>query len=284
MSLKFFKKIITLLGTLKRNPQMLVGIIITSVICALALMAPFLATHDPLKQELTEIFELPSEEHIFGTDHIGRDVYSRILHGAKLSLISGILPILIATFLGTILGILPGYFGGYIDSVFVRVIDFLFAFPTLLIGIIIAVVLGPGFETAVLAIGMSLVPRFARIVRSSTISVREETYVKAAKVLGCSNLRIIFRHILPNIATPILIFASISIPMAIAATASLAFIGLGSQPPTPDWGLMISQGARWMIVQPAGAIYPGLFITVTALGFNFIGDTLRDILDPQSRY
>jgi peptide/nickel transport system permease protein len=267
-----------------KKPSILGGLIIIGGIVFLALAAPLLASHDPFDQNLLFRLQPPSEEHIFGTDYLGRDVYSRILYGAKLSLIAGLIPVLIGMSLGTILGGFPIYVGGILDKITVRLIDFLFAFPTVLMAIIISALLGFNFLSSVVAVGLAMVPKFARVVRSAVASIKEENFIKASRLLGASHLRVFFTHILPNVATPIIIFSTIRIPMAIVAVSSLSFLGLGAKPPTPEWGLMVGEASRWILTAPTAILFPGILIIITALGFNIMGDALRDFLDPKTRY
>lgn len=267
---------------LRKHPIGAVGAGIVLFILLVALLAPFIAPYEPSSQGSTRLLP-PSSQHWFGTDELGRDVFSRVVFGTRTSLYVGLLSVSLASVLGITAGVLAGFIGGNIDNVIMRVVDIIFAFPTLVLAIVIAGLLGPSLTNAMLAIAVVFSPSFARVARSSVLTVKNEVYIEAARVVGGSERHIILRHVLPNIMAPLIILATLSLSLAILAEAGLSFLGLGTQPPTPAWGLMLSQGRRFMELAPGLAIFPGLAIMITVLAFNFLGDGLRDALDPRLR-
>jgi len=256
------------------------------IILALALVALFgatLAPYDPVAMDFTVRFAPPSWAHPFGTDDFGRDVFSRILYGASVSFQVAFIAVGISGVAGVALGLTAGYRGGWIDDVIMRTMDILFAFPAVLLAITVMAILGRGVENAMIAIAIVYAPIFARVTRGAVISVRDREFVTAARALGQSQLRIMLRHVLPNALGPIIVQTSLSLAFAILAEAALSFFGLGTQPPDPSWGRMLSEGRGYLQQAPWMGIFPGLAIMVSVLGFNTLGDGLRDVLDPRFR-
>jgi peptide/nickel transport system permease protein len=268
-------------------PRKLLGVVSGFMITLLvltAILAPVLAPYDPLAARPKRRLAAPSWEHLFGTDDIGRDVMSRIIYGARISLWVGLLAVGIGTCAGTVIGLLSGYWEGWLDLMLQRVMDALMAIPGLILALAIVSVLTPSTTNAMLAIAMVIIPGNSRIVRGAVLSTKQNPYVEAARALGCPHLRVIASHILPNVTAPILIITSIWLGNAILIEASLSFLGLGPQPPTPSWGLMLSSTGRAFMEQaPWLAIFPGLAIVLAVLSFNLFGDTLRDVWDPKLR-
>jgi len=248
---------------------------------ALALLAPFLAPCDPLVQNVRNALAPPSRLHLFGTDDLGRDVFSRVLFGARVSLGVGLSSVLVGTVLGLVVGITAAFFGGWFELLIMRVVDVLMSFPVLIMGLMFMAILGPGMDKLIFAIGLVLAPQVARLAHGTTVALRDVDYVTAAKALGASPFRILWRHVLPNIAGEILVMATLWTATAIRVEANLSFIGLGVSPPTPTWGNMIREGVKWLVVTPWPSIFPGLAILTTVLAFNMLGDGIRDALDPR---
>ena len=268
----------------KRKPLGMASASLILLIVFTALFADLLAPYDPLFAHPEIRLTPPGWQHFFGTDDIGRDVFSRIIYGARISLWVGLLAVGIGTFAGTIIGLICGYWEGRLDLVLQRFMDALMAIPGLILALAIVSVLTPNTTNAMLAIAVVIIPGNSRIVRGAVLSAKQNPYVEAARALGCPHLQIILRHILPNVTAPILIIASIWLGNAIFIEASLSFLGLGTQPPTPSWGLMLSSTGRAFMEQaPWLAIFPGLAISLAVLGFNLFGDTLRDVWDPKLR-
>ncbi len=267
---------------LRRHPIGALGGLIVVLVILMAIFAPSVATYDPAAQAAKRLLP-PSTEHFMGTDELGRDVFSRVVFAARTSLYVGVLSVSLAIALGVTAGVLAGYIGGKFDSILVAIMDILFAFPTLVLAIVITGLLGPSLTNAMLAIGVVYSPTFARVARGSVLTVKNETYIEAAHVVGGKQGHIILRHVLPNIMAPLVVLATLSLSLAILAEAGLSFLGLGTQPPDAAWGLMLSQGRKFMEISPGLAIFPGLAIMITVLAFNFLGDGLRDALDPRLR-
>ncbi len=256
------------------------------LILALALVALFgasLAPYDPMAMDFTARFAPPSWAHPFGTDDFGRDVFSRVLYGAAVSFQVAFIAVGISGVVGVALGLTAGYRGGWLDEVIMRAMDVLFAFPAVLLAITVMAILGRGVENAMIAIAIVYAPIFARVTRGAVISVRDREFVTAARALGQSQVRIMLRHVLPNALGPIIVQTSLSLAFAILAEAALSFFGLGTQPPDPSWGRMLSEGRGFLQQAPWMGIFPGLAIMVSVLGFNTLGDGLRDVLDPRFR-
>jgi peptide/nickel transport system permease protein len=253
------------------------------MLVAIAVFAPVIAPYDPLTQSVLNANLAPSADHWLGTDQFGRDVLSRVIFGSRSSLLLGVLSPLVAAVAGSILGVTAGYFGGIVDRLVGRLIDLLLAFPALLLGILVAAALGPGFWELVAALAVSFAPRFARIARASTLSVRNEPFVEAAVASGVRNQVIIVRHILPNIAGPIVVVLTLWIATAIRLEATLSFLGLGTQAPQPSWGNIIRDGLNNLFGSAWPIISAGMAIAITVLAFNLLGDAVRDVLDPELR-
>ena len=268
------------LRRLRRNRLTIIGTTITVLIVALALLANRIAPYDPTALNARHRLEAPSSDFRFGTDRLGRDVLSRVIYGARSSLGIAAASIVVSLVLGSVLGLLAGYFGGALDLTIGRIMDVLFSFPALLLAIAIAAMLGPGARNAALAIAVVYTPLFARVIRGPVISERHRDYVQAARVIGASHLAIISRHILPNVVSPIIIQASAALSAAILIEAALSYVGLGTQPPEPSWGTMLSEGRTFLETAPWMSIFPGLAIALTVLAFNLLGDGLRDAFDP----
>ncbi len=278
------RRVQALWNLMKRKPLGAAAASIILLIVFTAIFAAVLAPYDPLFTHPEIRLAPPSWQHPFGTDDIGRDVFSRIIYGARISLWVGLLAVGIGTFAGTIIGLICGYWEGQLDLILQRFMDALMAIPGLILALAIVSVLKPNTTNAMLAIAVVIIPGNSRIVRGAVLSAKQNPYVEAARALGCGHLRIITSHILPNVTAPILIIASIWLGNAIFIEASLSFLGLGTQPPNPSWGLMLSSTGRAFMEQaPWLAIFPGLAISLAVLGFNLFGDTLRDIWDPKLR-
>ena len=260
-----------------------IGLTIIAVFVLLAIFAPLLAPHDPIQQSWTTIRKPPSLQHWFGTDESGRDLFSRVIFGARASLLAGVVSILIALGLGVPLGLLAGYGGRWTDALISRITDAMLACPFLILAIALAAFLGPSLQNAMIAIGLTVAPIFVRLTRGQVLAVKVEDYVEAARAVGNPPTRIAYKHILPNILPALIVQATISVATAIIAEASLSFLGLGQQPPAPSWGSMLNTAQRFLTNAPWMAIWPGLAIFLIVLSFNMLGDGLRDALDPKER-
>jgi len=266
----------------RRNRLSLIGLAILLAWIAVALLAPAIAPFDPVEVRLDARMAPPGAGHWLGTDFYGRDILSRILHGARYDLLIALFAVGVASGVGAPLGIVAGYVGGRLDDAIMRAMDVIIAFPGLVLAMALASVLGPGLERAILALAVVGVAGYARIARASTLSVREEVYVEAARALGASDLKILARHVFPNVVSPVVVRATLGMGFTVLLAASLSFIGLGAQPPTPEWGAMINEGrnqlitGRWWV-----STFPGLAIMSLVLGFNLLGDGIRDVLDPR---
>ena len=278
-----------------RRKSALVGIMILGFLVLVALTAQWVAPYDPYipligvepitmrQKPCIHLLGCPADQkqHLMGIDGNGRDEFSRLLYGARLSLMIGLSTVTFAIIIGTFLGAVAGYVGGWLDNVIMRVLDVLLAFPSLLLAIAIVTMLGPGLINALLAIGIVSIPSYARVVRSSVLTVRETDFVSASKAMGSNTLTILFRHILPNVLTPLIVQGTLGIATAILDAAALSFLGLGAQPPTPEWGSMLGAERNQVFTAPYLVFYPGLAIMLTVLSFNLLGDGLRDALDPR---
>jgi peptide/nickel transport system permease protein len=270
-------------SSLVRNRAAIAGLIVLLPI-VLATVAPALLTHQlPNAQDLSNSLQLPAGEHLFGTDKLGRDVWARILFGAQPTVLGALVVILISGVIGIPLGLVAGYYGGRVDAAIMRVLDALLAFPALLLAILVVATFGRGLFTVVIALGVIYVPAMARLVRSVTLVQRSLAYVDAARVLGFSDARVIFRHILPNLVAAVVVQSTIDLAYAILDIAALSFLGLGQQPPDPDWGSMLSDGRAYLLQNPWPAVSAGIAIMLTVVSFNLVGDGLRAQLDPRER-
>lgn len=268
---------------LRRNRLAMAGLAVLALFLFCAVFAPLLAPYNPITNDLGNALKAPSTENILGTDWLGRDVFSRILYGSRISLTIGLISVAIGMLIGVPIGALSGYYGGKFDLFVQRLIDILIAFPGILLAIVVVAVLGVGIENVMIAVGIASVPIYTRLVRGSVLAVKEQGYVAAAKSLGIGDMRIIIRHIMPNCLGPIIVQSTFQIATAILWAAGLGFLGLGAQPPDPEWGAMLSKGREYMRIAHHLTTYPGLAILLMVLGFNLLGDGLRDALDPRSR-
>jgi peptide/nickel transport system permease protein len=270
-------------SVLVRNRLSKAGFVIVILYLICALVAPYFAPYDPIKQDLPNTLKPPSMKHFFGTDEFGRDIFSRIIFGARISLFIGTGAVTIAFILGIILGTLAGFYGGKVDSVIMRIMDIKLSFPAILLAIVIVTILGPGLVNVLIAVGIQATPTFARMIRGSVLSVKENEYVTAGRAMGASDLRLILCHILPNSLAPVIVLATLQIGTAIISASGLSFLGLGAQPPTPEWGAMLASGRNYLRAAPWVATTPGLAIMAVVFGFNLLGDGLRDSLDPRMK-
>jgi peptide/nickel transport system permease protein len=259
-----------------------IGLLITLLVLLFAFMGPSLSSYDPIKQELMDGLQAPSRVHWFGTDELGRDILCRMLYGTRVALQVGFIADGISLAIGVLLGLLAGYFGGKLGTCIMRFMDVLLAFPYLLLAMMIVAILGPGLRNAMIAIGIVYIPQYTRLVRGSVLTARELEFVVAAEIAGASHWRIMTKHILRNCFSPIIVQASLTFGSAIVETAGLGFLGLGAQPPQPEWGAMLSTGRSFILQAPWICTFPGLGILFSVVGFNLLGDGLRDALDPKS--
>ncbi|MFD4493092.1 nickel transporter permease [Lysinibacillus fusiformis] len=267
----------------KKSKVSLVGAGIVIFFVLLAIIGPFIAPQGINEQDLTKRLLAPSADHWFGTDDFGRDIFSRIIHGARISLWVGFFSVILSVIIGSLLGIIAGYYGKWIDTIISRIFDIMLAFPSMLLAIAVVSVLGPSLQNALIAIAIINVPNFGRLIRSKVLSVKEEEYIVAAKAIGMRDSRILFSHILPNSITPIIVQGTLAIATAIIEAAALGFLGLGAQAPAPEWGKMLADARKFLLNAPWTMIFPGITIMLTVLGFNLMGDGLRDALDPKMK-
>jgi len=264
-----------------RNRLAITGMIILGVFVFMAAFSNFITPYDPISQDWAEIQEPPSLQHPLGTDELGRDMLSRIIVGARISMTIGIISVSIGLFFGGIIGIIAGYFGGWADGILMRLMDIMLAIPYVLLAIAIVAVLGPGLWNTMIAIGVVTIPRFARIARSAVLEVSTMDYIEAVRALGAGHRRVLINHIMINSLSPLIIQSTLTLASAILNAAALGFLGLGAQPPTPEWGAMLSDGRKLLMVSPWIVTFPGIAIMLSVLGFNMLGDGLRDALDPR---
>jgi peptide/nickel transport system permease protein len=269
------------LGKLLRSKPALFGLFIATVCVLCALLAQWIMPYDPIKPNYTLIRKPASALHWFGTDELGRDILSRVILGARTSLLAGLVSAGIAVGLGSLFGVLAGYVGGVVDMIISRIADALLATPFLIVAIVLATFLGPSLANAMIAIGLAAAPVFTRLARAQVLDIKATDYVESARALGFSDLRIVVHHVLPNIAAPLIVQATLTMAQAITAEASLSFLGLGEQPPIPSWGAMLNSAKSYLTQAPAMSLWPGLAIFLSVLGFNLVGDALRDALDPR---
>ena len=260
----------------------LIGLLIIVGLVFVAVAGPYLTPYDPIKLEMQDRFLPPSPAHPFGTDEFGRDILTRVIYGTPISFQIALVAVVVATLCGVTIGIVSAYFGGWVDLVLQRGVDIMLAFPGLLLALAVIAALGPSINNVMLAVGIGSTPFFARLVRGSVLTVREEEYVTAARVTGANDTRIVSRYILPNVLSPIVVLISQQVGWAVLSAAALSFVGLGAQPPTPEWGAMLSRGRDYLHEQWWIATFPGIAIALMVLGFNLFGDGLRDILDPRT--
>lgn len=266
-----------------RNPLSLAGLIIVGLLMGISLVAPVVAPFDPFTTDVAHRLEPPSAVHRFGTDQLGRDIYSRIIYGTRISLRIALLTAVIASFIGAPLGVIAGYFRGRVDDLLMRLTDMFMAFPRLILAMAIAAALKPTLENVVIAIALASWPAYARVARSVALALREEAYIEAARALGAHPARVLQRHVFPGVVSPLTIQVSLDMGGIILTAAGLSFIGFGAQPPAPEWGLMIAQGRAYFPAQWWLATFPGFAISLVVLGFNLLGDGIRDAMDPRMR-
>ena len=259
------------------------GLVIVLIYIIVAIFAPLLAPYDPVKQDLANMLQTPGPKHLLGTDEMGRDILSRIIYGARISMKVGFYAVGVAFVIGIPLGIFAGYFGGKVDLLIMRAMDVLLAFPGILLSIVFVSVLGPNLDNAILSVGIYTVPNFARMARGETLALRNSEFIEAARAMGSGDIRIVFSHILINIVSPMIVMGTLSFGTAIITTSGMGFLGIGAQPPTPEWGAMLSSGRQDLLVAPHVTTYTGLAILFLVLGLNLLGDGLRDVLDPKMK-
>ncbi len=267
----------------RKNKTAMLGVALILFFIIIALLAPLIAPYDYKEQQLIERLQAPSSTHWFGTDDLGRDLFTRVLFGARISLWVGFFSVVGSVVVGTALGILAGYYGKWLDMLISRVFDIVLAFPSILLAIAIVAILGPSLQNALYAIAIVNIPTYGRLVRAKVLSLKTEEYIIAAKAIGMKNGRILISHILPNSMTPIIVQGTLGIAMAIIEAAALGFLGLGAQPPDPEWGKMLSDSRQFIQKAPWTVIFPGISIMLTVLGFNLMGDGLRDAMDPKMK-
>jgi peptide/nickel transport system permease protein len=272
----FFRRI-------RKSKGSLVGAAVLVFLILVAIFAPVLAPFDPVRVSAGDFLAAPSSTHLFGTDQYGRDVFSRLVFGSRPSLTVGFISVGIASIFGVIIGLYAGYYGGFVDDLLMRLIDIMLAFPGILLAMAIVSILGPSLANLMVAVGISAIPSYARLTRGSVLAAREQVYVLAARSIGVPNRLILTRHILPNVVAPIIVAATLGIGTSILWAAALSFLGMGSQPPEPEWGRMLSEGRQYLRDQWWISTFPGLAIMITVLGVNLLGDGLRDALDPRLR-
>ncbi|MDQ3411948.1 MAG: ABC transporter permease [Chloroflexota bacterium] len=271
------------LRTFAKNRTAVVGLTLILLLLLIAVFAPWIAPYDPLAQDIPARLQPPSDAHWLGLDDRGRDILSRVIFGTRIALLVGFFSVLLGGVVGTAIGVIAGYFGGKVDAVLMRLTDVLLAFPELITGLLVLAVLGPGLEKMIIAIGLTIAPRFARIAYGPTLALKGKEFIEAARAIGTKDGQIVRSHILPNVAGDLLVFASLWTASAIRLEASLSFIGLGVPLPTPTWGQMIREGTVHLTVVPLYSLAPGLALLLAVLAFNLVGDGFRDALDPKSR-
>jgi peptide/nickel transport system permease protein len=273
----------TLTMRLMHNRMVVIGAIIALIVILTAIFAPVLSPYDPLEVDLLRRLQPPSREHLMGTDHLGRDVLSRVIYGANISLQVGVVSVALGTVVGLIIGAAAGYLGKGVDTVLMSIMDAIYAFPAILLALALVAAFGQGLVTVMTAIAIVRIPIFARTVRGSVLGEKEKAYIEAARCIGQYEYKILFKHIFPNIISPMIVVTTTYFAAAIVVEASLSFLGLGVPPPEASWGVMLNDGRRFMEAYPHTVIFPGLAISISVLGFNLLGDGLRDVLDPRLR-
>ncbi len=268
----------------RSRPSAIIGLAVLLILAGLAISAPLLTPYDPTKQQLSRVLRPPSFESPLGTDYLGRDIMARLLYGARLSLVIGFLAVAIGLAVGLPLGAISGYYGGWVDMIIQRLGDVLLSFPSFLLALSLVAILGIGLQNVVVSVGVAAIPSFIRLIRGSVLSIRELTYVEAARSIGARNGAIILRHVLPNAMTPVIVQATLNLGTAILTAAGLGFLGLGVPPSTPEWGAMLGEGRNYIFSNPNLATFPGIAIFLAVLAFNLMGDGLRDALDPRLRH
>ncbi len=268
---------------LSSRPVVIFGAIVIILLIFVAIFAPLLAPYDPYEPDYNNLMSQPTKEHLLGTDPIGRDTLSRIIYGARTSLVIGIITVGCASTVGMILGLTAGYFGGWTYTIIMRFIDSLMSFPMILLALVVAALLGGGMKNVIVALTIGLTPSYTRLMCGQALSIKENEYVLAGRALGASNLRIMFHHVLPNCISPIIVVMSMMLGTTILAEASLSFLGIGISPPTAAWGSMINSGREYLLIRPILSFAPGFVIMLVVLSFNMVGDGLRDALDPRLR-
>lgn len=279
-----WKSFLAVARRFSRNRGAVIGLVVIAVFTLVSAMAPLVAPDNPLTVNPAIRFQAPSAAHPFGTDELGRDVLSRVIYGGRISLIVGVIPVVIAAFSGIVLGMTAGYFGGAVDMLIMRCIDVMMAFPGILLALTVIAVLGVSLTNLMISVGIFSIPLYTRVLRGSTLAAKENLYVEAARATGCGNLRILARHILPNIIAPLIVLATLGVATAILVAASLSFLGLGQRPPTPEWGSMLSDARKYLRLAWWLTAFPGLAISLAVLAINLLGDGLRDVLDPRLRF
>jgi peptide/nickel transport system permease protein len=275
------KNFISKLKAISNHKFVMVGGSILFLVIIVAIFADIIKTHDPFGLDLANKFALPGSEHLLGTDNFGRDIFSRIIMGTRIALMTGFIATAISTVIGTLLGLLAGYYGGWIDNVIMRSMDTIFSIPALILAITFVSIMGPSIINVFLAIALIYIPIYARLVRGRVLELKRETFIEAEKAIGQSNAKIIFSHILPNLLNVVIVEATAVFAEAIIIEATLSFLGIGTPPPNPSWGSMLLEAKDYLLRNPLFAIFPGVAISITVLGLNLFGDGLRDILDPR---
>jgi peptide/nickel transport system permease protein len=268
---------------LLRSKSAIAGVAVLAILILLAILAPIISSYDPTAIALRSKLMPPSAAHPFGTDEFGRDILTRIFYGARISLPVGLIALAIGVSLGTLVGLVAGFYGKYVDGLLMWVVDVLLAFPGLLLALLVVAILGVDLKHVMIAVGISMIPRFARLVRGTVLSAKENLYVDAARTIGVPEHRILAQHVLPNVISPVIVLATLSLGVTILTAAGLSFVGLGTKPPSPEWGTMVSEGRQFLQHQWWVGTFPGIAIVLTVLAVNLIGDGLRDALDPRMR-
>ncbi len=269
------------LRMLVRNRVAMAGLVALVLVSLMALFAPQISPYDPYEVDILKQLAAPSQEHILGTDLYGRDILSRIFWGGRTTLVVGLISVAIAASFGIVLGLVSGYYGRFTDTLIMRLVDILLSFPRILLALTIVGMLGPGLFNVMLAVGISSITGYARLVRGTVLSAKQQTYVEAARVVGCRDVRILSKHLLPNLVGPVIVLATLDVAAAILAASALSFLGLGVQPPTAEWGYMLNEGRNYLRAAPWTTFFPGLAIMISVLAINMLGDGLRDALDPR---